>query len=462
MKKEKVFQIFFFVLVFLFLMWGIDLMLLTYPDEARNAYATLFMMKSGNYIVPYYNGEIRYDKPPLLYYSAILIYNFLKIFNYENIELSFRIVSVVSTTLSGLIVFELSKYFLLEKICRYFAVFLYVSMVNIFIESKAFVPEPLLSLFINFSLLAFFKIYHQFNNNKTNNPYFLKTWNFLFWVSIGLGTLSKGIVAIIVVFLVITVFLLFEKNLEVIKILFENTVYVLVGLLIGFSWFIVVGIETKGEFLYNFFWVHNFGRFTGSSNMHPNPFYFYLPVIILNTLPFIELFILFIVAALKAYLKKEKGEELLIDKKRNFLRLNFLRLNFLRLNFLWIYFGMVIIFYSLSTGKVHHYIMPSLVPLSILITFFIEKIREEKVKNVEYWVFASFIIPLILFFLEVPPIFLKLKNSILILYLAFIPIYFLIFRYNRKLIFISTFLKVIIFYGLLISNLPFIFPNQEE
>ncbi len=439
MRLQNLIKIFFWIFIFLYLTWGIDLLIFTYPDEGRNAYATLHMIKTGQFIVPFYNGEIRYDKPPLLYYLAILVYEVLKIFNYENIEFSFRLVSVIATFLSCMVVFELSKYFLKEEICRYFSVFIYVSMVNIFIESKAFVPEPLLTFFINFSLLAFYKVYFEYRNND-NLSY---RWIYLFWISLGFAMLSKGIVGIIVTFLVITVFLMIQRDLRFLKQFFKNIFPVITGILIGFSWFIVVGIKTNGSFLYHFFFDHNIGRFTGASNMHVNPFYFYIPVILINILPISELAILFAVKLLTNLKQKIKQ-------------------NSNKLLFLWVYFGIIVIFYSLSKGKVHHYILPSFTALSILIAFFIEEIRNSNDTKINKWILINFMIPLSLFFFKVPSEFENLKNSFIWLFSISSIVYYLILNFNRKLIFITTFLKVLLFYYFVISNIPSIFYNQKE
>ena len=43
-------------------------------DEAKNAEAAREMLSSGNFLVPFFNGELRTDKPPLHYYFMILGY----------------------------------------------------------------------------------------------------------------------------------------------------------------------------------------------------------------------------------------------------------------------------------------------------------------------------------------------------------------------------------------------------
>lgn len=43
-------------------------------DEAKNATAAIEMLQQGEWIVPTFNGEYRFDKPPLHYYFFMLSY----------------------------------------------------------------------------------------------------------------------------------------------------------------------------------------------------------------------------------------------------------------------------------------------------------------------------------------------------------------------------------------------------
>ena len=44
-------------------------------DESKNAEAAREFIVTGQYMIPYFNGEIRVDKPPLHYYFMNLGYN---------------------------------------------------------------------------------------------------------------------------------------------------------------------------------------------------------------------------------------------------------------------------------------------------------------------------------------------------------------------------------------------------
>src|SRR6516162_5202951 len=71
-------------------------------DEGRNATASGIMLESGNYIIPYFNGELRVDKPARLYWLQIGAY---KLFGVS--EFSARLPSALAALLTILLCYEL-------------------------------------------------------------------------------------------------------------------------------------------------------------------------------------------------------------------------------------------------------------------------------------------------------------------------------------------------------------------
>ena len=55
-----------------FFIFGNWFLAITSPDEGKNAYAALHMLTTGDWIVPYYNCQYRFEKPPLLYWLTAL------------------------------------------------------------------------------------------------------------------------------------------------------------------------------------------------------------------------------------------------------------------------------------------------------------------------------------------------------------------------------------------------------
>ncbi|WP_075089720.1 ArnT family glycosyltransferase [Verrucomicrobium spinosum] len=73
-------------------------------DEPRFAHATMEMMQRDTWLIPYFNGEYRFDKPPLTYWWMRLHYLLLG-FN----ELAARLHSVVAVWLVAMVVFRTGK-----------------------------------------------------------------------------------------------------------------------------------------------------------------------------------------------------------------------------------------------------------------------------------------------------------------------------------------------------------------
>lgn len=448
------FNLIFWAIVFLFLIKGIYLIYFTYPDESRNAFASYYMVYKNtlyNWIVPYYNGEIRYDKPALIYYVANLFYFLLNDFNIS-IEVSYRLVSGFSIFFSAFIVFKFASNLFENIFYRYFSVVIFISFVNIFVESKAFVPEPLFTFFILISFYLFFRFY------QTQNYIYLN----LFLISLALANFTKGIVSYIIILLPIFMFLFFynKYSLKQILVIFFNKKLLLGWLghfILGYTWYLLVYLFTNGEFIKKFLFLHNFGRFTGTSKMHLNPFYFYFIVIIINIIPVWELFSLILANLNKIKLKDYFKNPLYV--------------------YLFFIFTFIIVFYSLSKGKVHHYIMPVFLPLSLFLTSFTKDIFQNKdtnslinKPNLNLFTFSlisiSFSILLLFFyfnfnfnfnsiaFIDKDKVIFNLiyLNLFFTLLIIFVLFFYYLKNYRIFILFVFSFIKTILFYSFILND----------
>src|SRR5262249_45710125 len=90
----------------------------------------------------------------------------------------------------------------------------------------------------------------------------------------GLGMLAKGPVALLLPMAATLLFLLWRRELRRLwdlRLLGASLVFVLIAA----PWYIWVGVETKGEWLYGFFWKHNVERTLGVMENHSGPFFYY-------------------------------------------------------------------------------------------------------------------------------------------------------------------------------------------
>src|SRR6516225_11283259 len=73
-------------------------------DEGKNSTASGIMLESGDYIVPYFNGELRVDKPALLYWLQVGAY---RLFGIN--EFAARLPSALAALLTVLLCYELGQ-----------------------------------------------------------------------------------------------------------------------------------------------------------------------------------------------------------------------------------------------------------------------------------------------------------------------------------------------------------------
>ena len=73
-------------------------------DEGKNATAALEMFEAHNWVVPTFNGELRVDKPALLYWLQILAYQ-----QFGVNEFSARLPSALASILAVLLTYELGR-----------------------------------------------------------------------------------------------------------------------------------------------------------------------------------------------------------------------------------------------------------------------------------------------------------------------------------------------------------------
>lgn len=95
----------FLFLTLLLLLPGTGAIPLMDRDEPRFAQATEEMRKSGEWIIPYFNGEFRFDKPPLTYWWMRLHY-----FVLGKTELAARLHSILATWLSAFFIYRLGRF----------------------------------------------------------------------------------------------------------------------------------------------------------------------------------------------------------------------------------------------------------------------------------------------------------------------------------------------------------------
>ncbi|HHD79342.1 MAG TPA: glycosyltransferase family 39 protein [Epsilonproteobacteria bacterium] len=334
-------------------------------DEGAFSEATREMIATRDYITTHLNGGLRFDKPILIYWLQMFS---VKLFGLN--EFALRLPSALAATAWAYIIYYFTQNFY-SRNTAFFAALFMVASLQVNLIAKAAIADALLNLFI---VLSMFYMYRYYLTQSSKYLYY----TFLF---IGLGTLTKGPVAIMIPLVVSFLFYAFKKDLKAWMKAVFNPVGILIFVLVALPWYIAEYMAQGEAFIDGFFLKHNLSRFSNAMESHSGSIFYFIPVLIVGMMPFTYLVIKALKKA-KLYFKEE-----------------------FRL-FLFIWFIFVFAFFSLSGTKLPHYVIYGYTPLFILAAVIVEN---EHIKK--GWLLIPLLILLgILLFL--PDIALMLKASI--------------------------------------------------
>ncbi len=95
-------------------------------DEPRFAEASREMIQRGDYVVPYFNGQLRLDKPPLSYWAQVISF---KIFG-EN-DFAARFPSTIAAALVAMLIFAWGNRIRGEKVGWWAAIMFHALLANV-------------------------------------------------------------------------------------------------------------------------------------------------------------------------------------------------------------------------------------------------------------------------------------------------------------------------------------------
>ncbi len=317
--------------------WRLGVPGLMDPDEGRYAEIAREFFVSGDWLIPHLNLVPYLEKPPLVYWLTALSFGGL---GYT--ELAARLPAALSALGGILLAYGLGRAFWGPAPGFFSAVVLatcggYVAL------ARLLTLDMTLAFFLNLGVgLGYLAL-------SRNRPSFWP-WAYL---ALGLGVLTKGPVAVVLAALIWGLWVLLISPppqpsplkgegvkgsiYSRLRLLYQPRGWLLLAV-ISLPWFAWVGWRYP-EF-YRFFLVEqHFGRYL-SAAIHPQPFYYYGPVLLGLMLPWSWL--------LPWALAKGRGA----GQDRVFL-------------LLWA--GVIFVFFSLSRGKLAPYVLPALLPLALLL-----------------------------------------------------------------------------------------------
>src|ERR1051326_4024176 len=244
-------------------------------DEPRFAEASREMIQRGDYVVPYFNNQLRLDKPPLTYWAQTVSYRM-----FGQNDFAARLPSAVAAALLAITI-PVRGLRLGEKRVGGRAAVIFTLCLPDFIHAQAALAGMWLAVFVRSAHWGGLELLRDGLTNSSrqtsNSPQDesarladLKLqssfWWFLFYISLGLGFLAKGPIAWVPLLTVAST-IFYAPNLQLGR-RFKFVRGILLMLAIIAAWGIPALIQTHGEFLRIGIGRHVIGRSLGAMEGH--------------------------------------------------------------------------------------------------------------------------------------------------------------------------------------------------
>ncbi|NMY78261.1 lipid IV(A) 4-amino-4-deoxy-L-arabinosyltransferase [Pseudomonas rhodesiae] len=297
------------------------------PDETRYAQISQEMLLTGKWAAPHFMG-IRYFEKPAAGYWMIALGQAMFGQNLFGV----RFASALSTGLSILLVYLVARRLWNDPRKSLVSTLLYMSFVSVAALGGYANLDPQFTFWVNLTGVA---LWFCFDSRTRNGR--LGAWALLGFAC-GMGFMTKGFLAWLLPVLIALPYALWQKRLR--ELLVYGLVAVLVAVAVSLPWALAVHLQ-EPDFWHFFFWHEHIQRFAGEDAQHAEPFWYYLPLLVGFSLPWVAL----LPATVKqAWLEKRTAS----------------------IGFLLLWLLMPLAFFSLAKGKLPSYIMPCLLPLALL------------------------------------------------------------------------------------------------
>ncbi len=365
-------------------------------DEPKNAVCGREMFLRGDWIVPTFNYELRTDKPILVYWLMLTSYT---VFGVS--EFAARFGSSVLAVGTSLWTYHLGRKLFQAEVGLWAALVLCTCLMFAAV-GRSVTPDSTLIFCTTAAFLGYVwttAIRHggRFGNvegtSLTRRPwqeFVPATWLLAapMYVAMGLAVLAKGPIGVLLPCTIIGLFLLIRQQLDhrlelaqpltgawwrrAVVTLWQTlqprriwrgcaVMRVPMGAIIvaaiALPWYVTVGVQTDGAWLEGFLGGHNVGRFLKPMENHRGPFIYYIPVVLLGTLPWSVFLPLAIWRASKRLSMPGTGHAADL--------------------FLLVWAGTWIGFFSIAKTKLPNYVLPAYPALALLVGSYLTQWRRE-------------------------------------------------------------------------------------
>jgi 4-amino-4-deoxy-L-arabinose transferase-like glycosyltransferase len=255
------------------------------PDEPRYAWIARDMQESGDWVTPRLYGKPWFEKPPLYYWGAALSF---KLFGVS--EVSARLPSAISALLATLALAWLALRLYAPETARWLLLLLPSTVGMIGFSHAAATDMPFAAMLT--IAMVFAAVILGLTRDDDTPVLPRAPWLTLlsFGFFLGLAALAKGPAAIILSGGSVLLWAIFTKRWrDAFRCL--HPVAIAAFCLTALPWYILCS-RRNPDFFRVFIIEHNFKRFLTPEFQHLQPFWFYIPILLIAFLPWTILLIL--------------------------------------------------------------------------------------------------------------------------------------------------------------------------
>jgi 4-amino-4-deoxy-L-arabinose transferase-like glycosyltransferase len=312
-------------------------------DEPRYAQVAREMLARHDWTTPTLGGRPWLEKPPLYYWQAMLAYRMFGVSDWAA-----RLPSAVDATLMVVAIYIFFRRF--RPGSELDAALMTISSAGIIGFARAASTDMPLAATFTVALVAWYA-WHETGVG-------IQLW--LAYAFLALGMLAKGPVAPVLAAAIVTIFAIAKGDYRVLRRTLSIPGILLFSL-IALPWYIAVQLRNP-DFFRAFILQHNLQRFSSNLYHHREPFWYYIPVVLLALLPWTVFAVAAIAETVRAWWSE--GREMLKSGGEREDALNV---------FLLIWLFVPVVFFSLSQSKLPGYILPALPAGTLLLAEYVRR-----------------------------------------------------------------------------------------
>lgn len=303
------------------------------PDEGRYAEIPSEMLATGDWIVPHLNGLVYLEKPPLQYWATALS---LAVFGHGEWAARFFMAAMALVAL-GFVFLLARRWWDVER--GLLAVAMCGSMLLYVALGQLLTLDMVLGAWLTIAIVAFCLAQAERDTRPTST----RNWMLVCWAAMGLATLTKGLIGIVIPGAVLVIYTALQRDAAAWRHAHIGKGLALYAAIVV-PWFVLVERAHPGAFHFLIIREH-FERYLTKIHDRYEPWWYFLAILAAGTLPWLPQSARALATGWRA--RRPAGQ---FDAER----------------VLWVAAAFILVFFSLSDSKLAPYVVPMLPLLALL------------------------------------------------------------------------------------------------